>query len=95
MTKKGLNFSLVKTFVTHYHAFWDNIFIRIGTKLHRQIVLIPSFNFTSRYLDDLLNVDNPYFQEMVTQIYLNEVQLNKTDFYWYQSHFLDLHLINF
>ena len=74
----------------------DNIFIKFGTKLHRQIsgipmctncapliadlilfcyerdfmvslsgdtlaVVIEAFNSTSRYLDDILNIDNPYF----------------------------------
>ena len=26
-------------------------------------------NSTSRYLDDFLNIDNPYFEEIVSQIY--------------------------
>ena len=78
----------------------DNIYIRFGTKLYRQIVgiqmgtncaplvadlflfcyerdfmkdpssdnqadVIKAFNSTSRYLDDLLNIDNPYFEGMV------------------------------
>ena len=30
--------------------------------------IIEAFNSTSRYLDDLLNVDNPYFEVMVNQI---------------------------
>ena len=82
----------------------DNIYIRFGTKLYRQIVGIPmgtncaplvadlflyccerdfedsfnhdnqadtieAFNSTSMYLDDLLNIDNPYFEGMVKQIY--------------------------
>ena len=79
----------------------DNIFIRFGSKLYRQIVGIPmgtncapliadlflfyherdslsdnnptyiteAFNSTSRYLDDLLNINNPYFEHMVGQIY--------------------------
>ena len=90
----------------------DNIYIRFGTKLYRQIVGIPmgtncaplvadlflycyerdfldslnhdnqadvieAFNSTSRYLDDLLNIDNPYFEGMVNQIYPPELQLNK------------------
>ena len=81
----------------------DNIYIRFGTKLYRQIVGIPmgtncaplvadlflycyerdfmdflnhdnqadvieAFNSTCRYLDDLLNIDNPYFEGMVNQI---------------------------
>ena len=76
----------------------DNIYIRLGTKLYRQIVCSPMgtncgplvvdlflfcyerdfmaslsdanqaditevFNSTSRYLDDLLNIDNPYFEK--------------------------------
>ena len=35
--------------------------------------------FTSRYLDDLLNIDNPYFAQMVSQIYPAEIQLNKAN----------------
>ena len=40
-TKTGLNFGLVKTFVTHYHYLSDNLFIRIGIKLLSQILGIP------------------------------------------------------
>ena len=81
----------------------DNIFIRFGTKLYRQIVgitmgtycgpviagvlfcyerdlmaslsynkeaeIIQAFNSTSRYLDDLLNIDHPYFEGMMGRIY--------------------------
>ena len=94
------------------HYLLDNILIRFGSKLYRQIVGIPmgtncaplvadlflfcyerdfmlslsdnnqtdiieAFNSTSRYLDDLLNIDNPYFEQMVGQIYPTELQLNK------------------
>ena len=94
------------------HYLLENIFIRFGSKLYRQIVGIPmgtncaplvadlflfcyerdfmlslldnnqadiieAFNSTSRYLDDLLNIDNPYFEQMVGQIYPTELQLNK------------------
>ena len=31
-------------------------------------IIIEAFNSTSRYLDDLLNIDNPYFEQMVGQI---------------------------
>ena len=96
------------------HYLLDNIFIRFGLKLYRQIVGIPmgtncaplvadlflfcyerdfmlslsdnnqadiieAFNATSRYLDDLLNIDNPYFEQMVGQIYPTELQLNKAN----------------
>ena len=84
----------------------DNIYIRFGTKLYRQIVgismftncpplvadlflfcyerdfmkdlssenqadVIKAFNSTSRYLDDLLNIGNPYVEGMVKFIHLN------------------------
>ena len=86
------------------HYLLDNIFIRFGSTLCRQIVGVPmgtsfaplvadlflfcyerdfilslsdnsktdiieAFNSTSRYLDDLLNIDNSYFEQMVGQIY--------------------------
>ena len=107
--------------------FLDNIYIRFGTKLCRQIVGIPmgtncaplvadlflfcyerdfmknlssdnqadvikAFNLTSRYLDDLLNIDNPYFEGMVNQIYPPELQLNKANTSCTEAPFLDLHL---
>ena len=42
-----------------------------------QAEVITAFNSTSRYLDDLLNIDNPYFEGLVNQIYPPELQLNK------------------
>ena len=44
-----------------------------------QADVIEAFNSTSRYLDDLLNIDNLYFESMVKQIYPPELQLNKTN----------------
>ena len=37
-----------------------------------------AFNSTSRYLDDFLYIDNPYFEGMVSQIYPPELPLGKT-----------------
>ena len=34
-----------------------------------QADIIDAFNSTSRYLDTLLNIEDPYFEGMVTQIY--------------------------
>ena len=34
-----------------------------------QTDIIEAFNSTSRYIDDLLNIDNPYFEQIVGQIY--------------------------
>ena len=105
----------------------DNIYIRFGTKLYRQIVGIPmgtncapfvahlflfcyernfmkdlsidnqadvikAFNSTSRYLDDLLNIDNSYFEGMVNQINPSELQLNKANTSDTEAPFLDSHL---
>ena len=106
----------------------DNIYIRFGTKLYRQIVGIPmgtncaplvadlflfcyerdfmkdlsndnqadiinAFNSTSRYLDDLLNIGNSYFEGMVNpQMYPPELQLNKANTSDTKAPFLDLHL---
>ena len=41
-----------------------------------QADIIEVFSSTSRYMDDIFNINNPYFEEMVTQIYHNELQLN-------------------
>ena len=105
----------------------DNIFIRFGTKLYRQIIGIPmgtncaplvadlflfcyerdfmkslspenqadiieAFNSTSRYLDNLLNIDNIYFEQMVNRIYPAELQLNKANSSDTEAPFLDLNL---
>ena len=106
----------------------DNINIRFGSKLHRQIVGIPmgtncaplviadlilfcyerdfmlslsddnqsevieTFNSTSRYLDDLLNTDNTFFDSMNNHIYPSELQLNKANVSDTEASFLDLHL---
>ena len=39
-----------------------------------QTDIIEAFNSTSRYLDDLRNIDNLYFEHMVGQIYPTEFQ---------------------
>ena len=57
-----------------------------------QAVVIKAFNSTSRYLDDLHNIDNPYFEGMVNQIYPSESQLNKANTSDTEAPFLDLHL---
>ena len=57
-----------------------------------QADIIEAFNSTSRYLDDLLNIDNPYFEQMVDQIYPTELQLNKANSSDTEAPFLDLNL---
>ena len=92
----------------------DNISIKFGSKLYRQIVGIPmgtncaslvadlflfcyerdfmlflsvdnqsesieAFHSTSRYLSDLLNIDNNFFDSMVKYTYPSEPQLNEAN----------------
>ena len=45
----------------------------------KQADVIDAFNITSRYLDDILNINNVYFDNMVSQIYPSELQLNKAN----------------
>ena len=40
-----------------------------------QFEVIEAFNSTSLYLDDLLNIDNNFFDSMVNHIYPSELQL--------------------
>ena len=47
---------------------------------------------SSRYLDDLLNIYNPYFEGMLNQIYPPELQLNNADVSDTEAPFLELHL---
>ena len=55
-------------------------------------MVIEAFNSTSRCLDDLFNIDNPYFEQMVGQVYPTELQLNKANSSDTEAPFLDLHL---
>ena len=57
-----------------------------------QADIIKAFNSTSKYLDDLLKIDNPYFEGMVNQIYPPALQLNKANISDTNAPFLDLHL---
>ena len=45
----------------------------------KQADVIDAFNTTCRYLDDILNINNVYFDNMVSQIYRSELQLNKAN----------------
>ena len=53
---------------------------------------IDAFNSTSRYLDDLLNIDNIHFEHMVHRIYSAKLQLNKANVSDTEAAFLDLNL---
>ena len=60
-----------------------------------QADVVETFNSTSRYLDDLLNIDNPYFEQTVSQIYPTELQLNKANSSNTEAPFLELRLVHY
>ena len=59
----------------------------------KQADVIGAFNTTSRYLDNTLNINNVYFDNMVSQIYPSELQLDKANASDTKAAFLDLHLL--
>ena len=58
---------------------------------YNQSEVMEALNYTSRYLDDLLNIDNTFFDSMVNDIYPSELSkirhVSDTE-----ASFLDLHL---
>ena len=45
----------------------------------KQANITDAFKSTSRYLDDILNIDNVYFDNMVSKIYTSKLQFNKAN----------------
>ena len=70
MLDHGL-FTVWEASITHVYIF--NIEVRNTVDLAD---LIDAFNTTSRYLDAILNINNVYFDNMVSQIYPSELKLN-------------------
>ena len=60
----------------------------MSLSVDKQADIIDAINNASRNLDDTLNI-KVYFDDMVSQIYTSELQLNKADT---EAAFLDLHL---
>ena len=58
----------------------------------KQGEIIEAFKSTFRYRNELLNIDNPYFESMVNRIYPPELQLNKANTSDTEAPFLDFHL---
>ena len=58
----------------------------------KQADVIDAFNTTSRYLDNISNINNVYFDNMVSQLNPSELQLNKANTSDTEAAFLDLHL---
>ena len=45
----------------------------------KQADVIDAFNTTTRYLGGILNINYVYFDNMVSQVYPSELQLNKVN----------------
>ena len=58
----------------------------------KQADIIDALNTTSRYLDDISNIGNVCFENMVSQICPSELQLNEANTMDTEAPFLDLHL---
>ena len=58
----------------------------------KQAEIIEAFKSTSRYLGELLNIENSYFEGMVNRICPPELQLNKANTSDIEAPVLDLHL---
>ena len=67
---------------------------RMSFSADNQSEEIEAFNSTSRYLDDLLNIDNNFFDSMVKHIYPSELQLNKTNVSDTEASFLELFFLH-
>ena len=62
----------------------------LGLDTAKQGHIINAFNYTSRYLDDICNLDNPFFEKYIPNIYPKELQLNKANNNNNRASFLDL-----
>ena len=71
--------------------FYERDFM-MSLSANKQADIIDAFNTTSRYLDDIININNVYFDIMVSQIYPSELQLYKDNTLETEATFLDLHL---
>ncbi|WP_187355599.1 hypothetical protein ['Paenibacillus yunnanensis' Narsing Rao et al. 2020] len=60
--------------------------------VENEALIKEAFNRTSRYLDDLFNVDNIHFEKVYRDIYPHELQLNKANESDHHASFLDLDL---
>ena len=57
---------------------------------NNQADVVEAFNSTTRYLDVLLNINDSYFEQMVSQIYPTELQLNMANSSDTEAPFLDI-----
>ena len=60
--------------VANLFLFWYERDFMISLSDDKQADVTDAFNTTSRYLGNILNIDNVYFDNMVNQIYPSELQ---------------------
>ena len=65
--------------VADLFLFCNNRDFILSLSEDNQSDVIEAFNSTCRYLDDLLKIDNNFFDSMVNRIYPSELQLNKAN----------------
>ena len=78
--------------VADLFLFFNDRDFMLSLSEDNQSGVIEAFNTTSRYLDDLLNIDNNFFDSMDSRIYPSILQLNKANVSDVEASFLDLHL---
>ena len=59
---------------------------------YKQADIIDAFYITSRYFEDILNINNLYFDNIVCQIYPSKLQHNKANTSDTKAMFLDLQM---
>ena len=71
---------------TNYNPFVADLFLfcyerdfMLSLSDNNQADATEAFNSSSRYLDDLLIIVNPYFEQMLGQLYPAKPQLNNDD----------------
>ena len=72
--------------------YYERDFMKSFSRENQADITIEAFNSTSRYLDDLLNIDNIYFDRMADRLYPTELQLNRHNSSDTEAPFLDLNL---
>ena len=75
------------TLVADVFLFCYERYLILSLSDDKQVHIIDAFNTTSRYLNNILNINNVYFDNIVSQIYPSELQLNKANT---EATFLDL-----
>ena len=80
-------------FVADLFLFCYDRDFMLSLSYNNQADVVEAFNSISRYLDDLLYIDNSYFEQMVSLIYPIELQLNSAKFIDTEAPLFELGLV--